>query len=84
MDGPSADRLRLVLQQSQTVVHQMVNDTFVLVPRREILWEARDGTGDLWQTAAVLYGHGHQHQVLYTFKWIRYIQTELFSFTVDV
>ena len=46
MDGPSADRLRLALQQSQTVVHQMVNDTFVLVPPfHAVKFCGRLGTG---------------------------------------
>jgi hypothetical protein len=62
MDGPSADRLRLVLQQSQ-MVHQMANDTVLLVPRRETLWEGRSDTGDKWLTASVLYSHGQTHQV---------------------
>lgn len=62
MDGPSAERLRLVLRQSQ-MVHQMANDTVLLVPRRETLWEGRSDTNDKWLMAAVLYSHGQPHQV---------------------
>nr|CAH0101640.1 unnamed protein product [Daphnia galeata] len=64
MDGPSADRLRLVLKQSQ-MVHQMANDTVLLVPRREILWEGRSDTSDKWLTASVLYSHGQSHQLAF-------------------
>lgn len=62
MDGPSADRLRLVLRQSQ-LVHQMANDTVLLMPRREVLWEGRSDSSDKWLTASVLYSHGQPHQV---------------------
>ena len=61
MDGPSADRLRLVLQQSETI--QMINDTVLLVPQRETLWEGRSDNRDKWLTASVLYIHGIPHQV---------------------
>lgn len=68
MDGPSAERLRLVIHQPQPVIRQTVNDTFVLIPRRETLWETRDGTGDQWQTIALLYSYGQQHQVVKTLQ----------------
>ena len=63
MDGPSAERLRLVLRYQRQMVHQMANDTVLLVPRSETLWEGRSDSKDKWQTAAVLYSHGQPHQV---------------------
>ncbi|KAK4015400.1 hypothetical protein OUZ56_030380 [Daphnia magna] len=64
MDGPSADRLRLVLRQSQ-LLHQMANDTVLLMPRREVLWEGRSDSSDKWLTASVLYSHGQPHQLAF-------------------
>jgi hypothetical protein len=78
MDGPSADRLRLVLKQSQ-MVHQMANDTVLLVPQREILWEGRSDTSDKWLTASVLYSHGQSHQVKFKKKKYLPSRTQLIS-----
>lgn len=62
MDGPNADRLRLILKHNQ-MIHQLANDTVLLVPRYETLWEGRSDNGDKWLTGSVLYSHGKPHQV---------------------
>lgn len=62
MDGPNAERLRLVLKHNQ-MVHQMANNTVLLIPRYETLWEGRSDVGDKWLAASVLYSHGQAHQV---------------------
>ena len=62
MDGPNADRLRLILKHNQ-MIHQLANDTILLVPRYETLWEGRSDSGDQWLTGSVLYSHGQSHQV---------------------
>lgn len=62
MDGPNADRLRLVVRHNQ-VIHQMANDTVLLTPRYETLWEGRSDSGDKWLATSVLYSYGQPHQV---------------------
>lgn len=62
MEGPTAERLRLVVQQPQ-LVRMITNDTIVFAPRREMLWEQYGDTDGKWRVGAVLYSFGHPHHV---------------------
>ena len=69
MDGPSAERIRLLLHPVESLASPLskpLNDTFNVIAgqqKREILWENRGDTGDQWRTASILYSFGQPHYV---------------------
>lgn len=67
MEGPTAERLRLSVQQPK-LVRLVSNDTVVFVPRREMLWEQHGDTDGKWRSGAVLYSFGHPHHVIHFFR----------------
>ena len=68
MDGPSAERIRLLLHpvESSSLFSKPLNDSTVYIlvgQHKETLWENRGDTGDQWRSASVLYGFGLPHYV---------------------
>ena len=58
ISGPSAERLRLVLQPIPSVGS---NDTFYR--RQDTLWESYDSKHREWQAAVILYSFVQPHRV---------------------
>jgi hypothetical protein len=77
MDGPSAERIRLLLHpvESSSLFSKPLNDSIVYIlvgQHKDILWENRGDTGDQWRSASVLYGFGLPHYVSIAIRKIKF------------